>query len=88
MAFLKRLSKKQISDHFTHCGWFWGCVPVYVNMRNSDCPDVATRNWIPEWVLDLADTLSAGPIYLMTLVNPEYEPMFAIKLTGLIEESK
>lgn len=86
MALLKRLTKQQIRDKYTHYGLFWGCVPVYVNMLNDECPDVATRNWIPEWTLDFVDWLSWLPIQLMTLANPEYKPMFAIALTALIEE--
>ena len=88
MALLKRLSKQQIRNQFTHYGLFWGCVPVYVNMRNDECPDVATRNWIPEWTLDFADWLSWLPVQIMTLANPEHEPMFAIALTGLIEDQE
>ncbi|EHM2356458.1 hypothetical protein KD625_004232 [Salmonella enterica subsp. enterica serovar Bonariensis] len=86
MAFFKRMSTETIRQKFTHYGLFWGCVPVYVNMKNSNCPDVVTRNWIPDWTLDIADWISAAPIFLITLINPSYEPMFAIKLTGLIED--
>lgn len=86
MAFFKRMTKEQLQKKFTHYGLFWGCVPIYVNMRNWDCPDIATRNWIPEWVLDLADWISGGAIFFMTLINPDFEPMFVIRLTGLIEE--
>lgn len=85
MAVLTRLTKQQISEQFTHYALFWGCVPVYINMRNDECPDVATRNWIPDWTLDFADWLSWLPVQIMTLINPEYEPQFAIKLTGYIE---
>lgn len=85
MAVLTRLTKQQISEQYTHYALFWGCVPVYVNMANPDAPDVATRNWIPEWTMDFADWLSGFPIWLATIINPGYVPMFAIKLTGFIE---
>lgn len=88
MAVRKRMTQAEIRKRFTHYGLFWGCVPVYVNMRNAECPDVATRNWVPEWSLDLADWLSGIPIQLMTMLKPDYEPMFAIKLTGLIEDAE
>ena len=88
MAFFKRMTKAEIRRQFTHYGLFWGCVPVYVNMQNDECPDVSTRNWVPEWTLDVADWLSGIPIWFMTLIDPYYEPMFAIKLTALIEDDE
>lgn len=88
MAFLKQMKKKDILRYFTHYGLYWGVVPVYVNMRVPDCPDVATRNGIPEWAMAVIDWLTAIPIGLARIINPNYQPMFAIKLTDLIEDDE
>lgn len=88
MAVLKRFKEEEIRKQFTHYGLFWGVVPVYVNMRNSEAPDVAVRNWLPEWLLNAVDSLSAIPIWIKTLVDDSYVPMFSIKLTGVIGDGE
>ena len=88
MAFLKRMKKKDIRRYFTHYGLYWGVVPVYVDWRDPECPGIATRNWIPEWTMDAVDWLTAIPIGLVSIINPDYQPMFAIKLTALIEDDE
>lgn len=85
MAVLQRFTKQQIKSQFTHYGWFWGCVPVYVNMANPGMGDVATRNWIPEWTLDAVEWIGERTIRLVQIVNPCFAPEVAIKLTGFIE---
>jgi len=75
------LTAQEIREQFTHYGLMYGVVPIYVDMTDEDCPVVATRNFIPEWALTLVDVLWGTAIFFLTLVNPDYEPTFAITLT-------
>lgn len=84
MAIFKRLTKAQIEKEFTHTALYCGIVPVYINMRNSDCPDVAVRNWYPEFLMAVMDFLLYPVEFVLQTVDPEHESMFSFKLTGLI----
>jgi len=73
---------------FTHYGWLYGLVPVYVNMENEHCPEVQERHWIflpwlffCEWLFGIFTTMA-------TILNPGYEPQFYIKLTGEIHDDE
>ncbi|WKT00518.1 hypothetical protein NYR30_04320 [Gallibacterium salpingitidis] len=44
-----------------------------------------TANFIPEWVLTAADHIGFFIEGLLNMNNPEYEPMFKIKVTGEIK---
>ncbi|CAI2520998.1 hypothetical protein [Serratia liquefaciens] len=57
MAIFKRLSKEQITMMFTDKALVGGVVPVYINLRNIEEPDIAVRNWVPEWSLDAIEWL-------------------------------
>lgn len=87
MALRKRMTQAEIRKRFTHYGLFWGCVPVYVNMRNPECPDVATRNWVPEWTMDAVESVASFFIGLKSK-KPGYVPMTHFVLTGLIEDAE
>lgn len=88
MAVRKRMTKAVLRKRFTHYGLFWGCVPVYVNMRNPECPDVATRNWVPDWTMDAVESVANFFIALRARKNPGYMSLTGIALTGLIEDSE
>ncbi|HGE8284252.1 TPA: hypothetical protein ACGD48_004763 [Serratia marcescens] len=85
MAIFKRLSKEQITEMFTDKALVGGVVPVYINLRNIEAPDIAVRNWVPEWSLDAVEWLIAPYHWLRKKLNPGYVPMTGIVLTGPIK---
>lgn len=76
MSVLRRLSRDEIKENFTHKGWFMGVVPVYIDDPLSPFPVLATRNWIPDWYMDLVQTI------LETL--PTNNLIYKIAITGEI----
>lgn len=77
------MAKKEKSK-FTHYGWF-NLIPVYVDMTNPDCPDIEVRHWSLEIPLDITSAIFDMFCWVVTLINPEVEPMFAIRITGEIK---
>jgi hypothetical protein len=66
---------------YTHKGWFGFC-PVLINNPYSGSPQLCPRaGWLMPvmrlniWIQELA-------IGFCTLVNPEWEPVWKIRLTG------
>lgn len=79
MALFKILSKKEIEENFDYYGSLFG-IPCYIGNIYSEAPTIEPRNFIPDWALDVAQ-----PIYffiegLLNWDNPEYEPIFKIRL--------
>lgn len=76
-----------MARHFRYRGWFCGVVPVYVGDVNaSHGPEVAVRNGVPEWTLDLAHLLWDGFMALAVLLNPTVQdPGWPIKITGRLD---
>lgn len=66
----------------THKGLMYGCVPVYLNMDCGDCPEVEGRNLLCEIGLSIVEPLFGLFTYIMTALDPAYEPMYPIKITG------
>lgn len=66
---------------YTHKGWF-GICPIYLRNPDSDCPTVAPRwNWVvPLFVV--SEWWQGAAIWLCTVVNPDYEPRWKIRITG------
>lgn len=87
MAVFKRLSKQQISSMFTDKALLCGVVPVYINLKNLEAPDVAVRNWIPEWTMDAALLLAKPYFWLRCQINPEYMGSTPFFVTGSIKAS-
>jgi hypothetical protein len=85
MAIFKRLSNEQITEMYTHQALFCGVVPVYINMRNPAAPDVAVRNWVPEWSMDAVEWLLLPYQWLRKKLNPSYVPLAGFVLTGPIK---
>lgn len=75
--------KRELKEEFTHYGWLYG-VPVYVNM-NLDAPGIVTRNFIPEFCLDIVDAFINLAVTTMQIMNLDYTPLYKIKLTKLIK---
>jgi len=70
--------------NFTHYGWLHG-VPVYVDFTDPDLPIIDTRWYVPEFVLDAAEAVFGLFVAIWSVLDPYSEPMYAIKLTGLIK---
>lgn len=84
MAVFKRLTREQIKNDYDHYALMFGIVPIYVGDVNGECR-VAVRNWIPEWTLDVADSIFSVCVSCMEFMNPDYEPMFFLKVGKEIE---
>lgn len=87
MAIIHRMSRTEIRSRYTHYGLLYGCIPVYVDMRQDPAPEVAVRNWLPDWLMDVGDLVFMMAVHTMQAIRPDYEPEFFIKLTGKIEDS-
>lgn len=69
---------------YTHYGFLHG-IPVYVDFSTPDAPGIETRWYIPEFCLDIMEALFGCYVGFMTAIEPDFEPCYAIKLTGIIE---
>lgn len=80
MAILNHVNKHE----YTHYGWL-GLCPIYVNMSDPDSPGVCCRNGWPEWWLDLNSSIQGLFMFVLLQIFGT-EPMFALKLTGEIQQ--
>ena len=72
------------SNGFTHTGLAYGLIPVYIANLTQEAPTLVTRNWIPEFALDLAEMIYP----LAQVMFPDDDPRrYIIPLTR-IEEIK
>ncbi|PVX40546.1 hypothetical protein C8D76_103119 [Pasteurella langaaensis DSM 22999] len=80
-------SKKQlIEEGYTHYGGLWG-IPCYIGDIESEAPLIATANFIPQWVLDIADWVIFTMYGLINMNNPDAEPLpFKIAIKGPIKD--
>lgn len=85
MAILRTIPTCEFGTTFTHYGWFLCIVPVYVGALDSAAPIVAERNWIPEWYLSAVEGVFGMFCFLASSVDPQFEPMYAIRITGEIK---
>ena len=67
---------------YTHKGWIFGVVPVYLGNLESGAPNVEVRRWVPEWWFDLWAAMFDLFTMVACAVNPWFEPMFPIVETG------
>lgn len=68
--------------------WYKGWIlfaPVYVDMTDEECPAVMARWPILEPLLFAATWCEQSMIGFLSMCNEDYEPAFAIKLTGKID---
>ena len=70
-----------MSQKWTHKGWFLFC-PVYLAEIESDAPVVGARHWVFDPLFWLAERFAEVSIFLTTAVKPEWEPVFAFRVTG------
>jgi len=73
-----------IPDQYTHYGWLFMC-PVYVGGLNSEAPYINARSALIDWWLNFNLGLFGVCVFCMELIDPDYEPMFPIRLTGEIK---
>lgn len=66
----------------THKGLFCGIVPVYLDMSDEDMPMMCVRHWSLEPLLDVVEMLFGMCVFLRSLAEADYEPMYPIKITG------
>lgn len=69
---------------YTHKGWFGVC-PIYLGDIEGDC-NVTARHDALGWLMDLSQFVIEFAIYVKTLINPNYEPMFPMCVTGELSE--
>lgn len=77
MSFIPKSKKRLLAEGYTHYGKLWG-IPVYIGKIESDSPLIATANFIPQWVLDVADTICFSMLAYKYRDDPFYEPMYPI----------
>jgi hypothetical protein len=73
-----------MKEHFTHYGWFFMC-PIYLNANEGDGMAVEARHWMLEPWFTVNELIFAACVWIMTSINPEYEPMFPFRVTGEIK---
>jgi hypothetical protein len=69
---------------FTHKGWFMWC-PIKIAEPDSHAPTVAARWLILEPWFTVNEAWQALMIFVLSSLNPDYEPMFMLKITGEID---
>lgn len=47
MSFFNQLTPDQQTEKYNAAGWFLLC-PIWLEFKR-DAPEVATRNWVPDW---------------------------------------
>lgn len=66
---------------FTHKGWFLWC-PVYIADLDSEAPVLQERHWsLMPWFA-INEALLCLCIFVRSTMDPEWEPMWPIKVTG------
>lgn len=77
------IPKEELGTTFTHYGWFFGVVPVYVGNIDSDEVILSARNWCPEFVFDIAEGISG----MVMLIMDNEDCLYPIKITGEIKHA-
>jgi hypothetical protein len=72
---------KKHDIEWTHKGWLLMC-PIYISEIDTDCPVIMERWDILSSWLWVNEQLSMALIGLLSLMNPDYEPAFVIRVTG------
>lgn len=69
----------------THKGLMYGIVPCYFDFTDRQCPGVEGRFVGCEILLTLCDFAFEAFCYVVTLAKPDYEPMFPIQITEVLD---
>lgn len=89
MAIFGQVPRKELGTKFTHKGWFCWVCPVYIAKPDAPCPELVTRNWVPEYLFDFAEGLF--DIYVIAanvFADHIFEPQFPILITGEINGAR
>ncbi|THA04368.1 hypothetical protein [Rodentibacter pneumotropicus] len=84
MSFIPKSKKQLLAKGYTHYGKLWG-IPVYIGDINSEAPLIETANFIPSWILDIADHICFSMLAWQNRDNPYYEPLYPIQVLGEIK---
>ncbi len=71
-----------MKNKYTHKGFFCGIVPIYLDMTDEECPLVVERHWSLLPLFIMTEFVFGICVFLRTLVDLEYEPMYPLKITG------
>ena len=70
---------------YTHKGWFGMC-PIYLARIDSPSgPDVDERHWLLTPWMNFNEWLVGAWIFVRSMFDPDYEPMFPMLVTGKLE---
>ncbi len=69
---------------FTHKGLLYGIVPVFLDMKDEDCPTIAGRNLLCDVLWFFVEPIFAMATFLRSVIDPSYQPSFPIKITEII----
>lgn len=75
--FIPKSKKKLLKEGYTHHCKVWG-IPCYIGDIQSDAPLIQTANFIPEWVLDVADSICFTILSYQNRDNPYHENAWPI----------
>lgn len=70
---------------FTHYGWVFGIVPVYVNLDDLYTPVITERHWLFIPFFKILNTLFQSFNNFMSMINVDFEVHYTIRLTGEIK---
>ena len=66
---------------FTHKGWL-GICPVYIGGLDDEGPVIAERHWSFIPLMKISEFMQRLCRFVLSAINPHYEPMWAIRVTG------
>ena len=70
----------------THYGSLHG-IPVLIDLTDDECPAITGRYFWCDAALEVMEALFSAFVWMMTYLDDEYEPVYAIKLTGEIRDT-
>ena len=76
---------KDLPVKLTHKGWFGFC-PVFFGNLESVAPLVVERHWLLLPIMILNEWIFGGMFFFATLINPEYEPEWPLRVTGELHD--
>lgn len=85
MAIFGQVPQEELGTKYTHYGWFAGICPIYLADFAGSSATLVERNWVPSWWLVFCTELFGAFIWARTFIDPEWEPMFPIAITGEIQ---
>lgn len=65
---------------YTHKGWFWFC-PVYLAFEQEGFAMDSRSIWFDP-LFSLSNVIEQLRIFVTSWLDPEYEPMFMVRVTG------